>query len=110
MIAAGELNTYITLQKKTEGKGAQGEPTENWVDYISLWSKKVGLSDKEYIDSRQLQNEYEVKYIIRDRHDLDRYEIAKKMRVLDDDTALDIVSIMPSKNKDDLIIRAVHNG
>jgi len=110
MIAAGDLDTYITLQKKTEGKGAQGEPIENWVNYVSLWSKKVGLSDKEYLDSRQLQNEYEVKYIIRNRQDLDRYEIANKMRVLEDGTAFDIVSIMPSQDKDDLIIRAVRNG
>ena len=44
----GQLDREITLQFKTSGQTASGEPTETWGSDVAVWAKVTPLSGREY--------------------------------------------------------------
>lgn len=44
----GRLDRKITLEFKTAGQSASGEPTEAWGNAVQVWARRQALSGREY--------------------------------------------------------------
>lgn len=54
-VALGELDRLITLEFKTSGQSASGEPTETWGSAESVWAKVIPLSGAEFFSALAAQ-------------------------------------------------------
>ena len=41
---AGSLNQPITIQSRTVGEDAAGQPVQTWTDYASVWANVLGAT------------------------------------------------------------------
>lgn len=50
-LLAGTLSNKVSLQRRTSGKDALGQPIDVWTEYASVWGNVLMKSGKESIES-----------------------------------------------------------
>lgn len=50
-LPAGSLSTRVSLQRKTSGKDALGQPIDTWTEYAKVWGNVLQLSGRETVSS-----------------------------------------------------------
>jgi SPP1 family predicted phage head-tail adaptor len=76
-IRAGDLRERITIEQRSAGVDALGQPLTTWATVATVWAKAEPLRGREFFAAGQLQGELSVKFTIRHRAD-----VAETMRVL----------------------------
>ena len=90
MMQAGRLNTRVTLQRRTAGQDAAGQPVEGWEDVAQVWADFRVLSGLEDIKADALTSVTKASCRVRYRED-----VMPDMRVLVAGEAWGIVSQQP---------------
>lgn len=87
----GKLNKRITFQRKTSAKDDDGfENTQQYEDVISVWAGAKTISGREYYQAAAVQNEKQVRWIIRYREGLtEDMRIRFKSRIFEIKAILD---------------------
>lgn len=91
---AGRLNTSVTLQRRTAGQDAAGQPVEGWEDVAQVWADFRVLSGLEVIKADALTSVTKASCRVRYREDL-----TPDMRAMVSGEAWQIVSIHPDVNR-----------
>lgn len=78
----GRLSHRITIQKKTVAVDENGIPTENWVDFKTVWASRRELSGREYYSAVAVQMETDVLFVVRYNK---YFKPTQKYTVTDDD-------------------------
>ena len=91
---AGRLNTRVTLQRRTAGQDAAGQPIDGWTDIGPVWADFRVLSGMEAIKADALTSVTKASCRVRYREDL-----THDMRAMVAGEAWGIVSIQPDVNK-----------
>lgn len=91
---AGRLNTRVTLQRRTAGQDAAGQPIDSWTDIGPVWADFRVLSGLEAIKADALTSVTKASCRVRYREDL-----TPDMRAMVAGEAWQIVSIQPDVNK-----------
>ena len=94
MMQAGRLNTRVTLQRRTAGQDAAGQPVEGWADVAQVWADFRVLSGLEAIKADAVTAVTKASCRVRYREDL-----TPDMRAMVAGEAWQIVSIQPDVNK-----------
>lgn len=91
---AGRLNARVTLQRRTAGQDAAGQPVEGWEDVAQVWADFRVLSGMEAIKADALTSVTKASCRVRYREDL-----TPDMRAMVSGEAWQIVSIHPDVNR-----------
>lgn len=91
---AQQLDTPVTLQRRTAGQDAAGQPVEGWEDVAQVWADFRVLSGLEAIKADALTSVTKASCRVRYREDL-----TPDMRAMVSGEAWQIVSIQPDVNK-----------
>lgn len=91
---AGRLNTRMTLQRRTAGQDAAGQPIDGWTDVGPDWADFRVLSGLEAIKADAVTSVTRASCRVRYREDL-----TPDMRAMVAGEAWQIVSIQPDVNK-----------
>ena len=68
---AGELDRRVTLQhRELSDADTQGERTETFVTYATVWAKKREVTERERFTAQQVQAELDAIFTIRYRNDV----------------------------------------
>jgi SPP1 family predicted phage head-tail adaptor len=70
MIAAGNLDRRITLQRQTPSRDSVGGVVETWTDVATVWASVRSLSGKESAIAQQVQSQASLVVGIRWRNDI----------------------------------------
>lgn len=99
MVGAGDLNTLVTLLAPTITRDSHGGEIVTWVEMGQVWAKVSCQTGKEFFSSQKKQNElvYEVK--LRYRRD-----IKATWRITTNGRILEVLAVLPSIEKDILIL------
>lgn len=89
MLAAGSLDTRITLQQRIGTIDALGQPTESWIDLVTVGASVSPLRGREYFAAGQIESVVDVRIRIRYRSN-----ITTAMRVVWQSTPYDIISVI----------------
>lgn len=93
---SGWLRHRITIQDKQITRSNNGEENIAWVDHFSAWASIEPLRGREYLESKQIEADVDVR--IRLRHQPDKKPMPR-MRVEFDSRYFEIVSIVNVKEK-----------
>jgi SPP1 family predicted phage head-tail adaptor len=96
MIAAGKLNSRITIQSRTAGVDAIGQPVETWTTYAQVWANVKFNSGSEAMKAGMEVSISRVSMLVRLRDD-----ITSGMRVSFKTKTYDIVSVLPDESAGD---------
>lgn len=78
---SGRLRHPVMLQQKTETRGTSGGVSTTWTDVEQIWAGIEPLSGKEILSARQIQNEVQVRVVIRHYPGLDASWRLKQLSV-----------------------------
>lgn len=92
MIKAGKLNSRITIQSRTAGVDAIGQPVETWTTYAQVWANVKFNSGAEAIKAGMDVSISRVSMLIRKRDD-----ITSGMRIAFKTKTYNIVSVLPNE-------------
>lgn len=101
---AGQLNHRITIEQRTSGEDAWGQPVDTWATVAELWASVRYLSGLSAIKSGADVSISKVSVRIRHRTGLDA-----GMRVLHDGQVFDIQAVLPDGKRQfvDLVCEVV---
>ena len=71
MIAAGSLRHRVTIQRPAKVQDAYGSLVNGWNDVATVWAAVRASSAREFVESRNYQNEITGTITIRYRNDID---------------------------------------
>lgn len=88
-VSIGDLRYRVTIQRPIAGSDGQGGHPKSWADVATVWAAIDSLSGREYFYAQQIRAEATHRVTIRARDD-----VAENMRVIWEDTALRIESVI----------------
>ena len=104
---AGSLNRRITIQARTTGQDAYGEPLTGWTDVANVWADIEDATGNQMIAAQAILNPVETKITIRYR-----LGVTAAMRVLHKTDVYDITAVLGQDRRtmELLCKRGVNNG
>lgn len=90
------LSTMVTIQARSTGEDAYGQPVTGWTDVCAVWAEVRHPSGVEYLRADAVQSTIRASIKVRLRND-----ITAAMRVLVGTTVYNIKAVLP-----DLVSRA----
>lgn len=98
MIAAGRMNTPITIQRQVSTTDAIGQPLLTWTDFAMVWANVRHLSGSEAIKAgasvSTVQASMRVRWIV---------GITAGMRVLTDGAVYEIKAVLPDMQRREFV-------
>ena len=88
-MGAGELDTKIRIEYKTDDQNTTGEPVPTWSLLSEVWAKRTDLRGREYFAAQANQSEITTKFKI---YHLDG--VREDMRIVCGDEIYDISEII----------------
>lgn len=89
-----QLNKKITIQQRSGGEDAAGQPVDVWTDVATVWASVDAISGREYFASQANQAEVQTRIRIRLRNG-----ILPAMRVVYGSTIYDINAVLPQSRE-----------
>lgn len=105
MSLALQLNKRVTIQERSDGEDAAGQPVDVWSDVATVWASIDAISGREYFASQANQAELQTRIRIRLRDD-----ITPAMRVVHGSTIYNIKAVLPQSRELHLMCTSGVNG
>lgn len=105
MIAAGNFNRLVRIQRKTSGENGLGEPSQTWEDFAVVWAHIRALNGKEYLAGAHETSKAFVSIRLRYRDD-----ITAAMRVVYRDAIYNIEAVLPDMQRREYVDLAASLG
>lgn len=102
-MAAGQLNSRITLQHYTATADAWGQPVMDWVKLADVWADVRFQNGKEFIAADRVAVQTQASIRVRNR------EVDTKMRVLFNGKIYEITAVLPHYRREfiDLVVKEI---
>lgn len=91
---AGRLRQLITIQSRTEVKGAAGGRSYTWATFATVRAEVAGISGREYLAAQQIQAEITHRVLIRYLSG-----VKAEMRILWGTRTLEILTVLESSGR-----------